>query len=73
MKVAAVVLNYNSSADCKICIDYLKKQVDVELEIVVVDNASSPEERKKLSQFVWKRVVHSFKITTIEVIMQVIT
>ena len=49
MKVAAVVLNYNSSADCQICIGYLKNQVDVELEIVVVDNASSPEERKKIA------------------------
>ncbi len=47
MKVAAIVLNYNSSEDCQTCIGYLKKQEGVELEIVVVDNASTQAERDK--------------------------
>lgn len=49
MRVAAIVLNYNSSEDCKICIDYLKSQVGVDLEIVVVDNASRQDEREKVA------------------------
>ena len=40
-KVAAVVLNYNSSEDCRKCISYLKKQIYPNLSIIVVDNASS--------------------------------
>lgn len=50
MRVAAIVLNYNSSDDCKICIDYLKKQENIDLEIVVVDNASKDVERQKTAQ-----------------------
>lgn len=55
MKVAAIVLNYNSSDDCRICIDYLKQQEGVDLEVVVVDNASSPIEREKTSQICVER------------------
>lgn len=50
MKVAAIVLTYNSSEDCQTCISYLKKQEGVELEIVVVDNASVQAEREKTAQ-----------------------
>ena len=50
MKVAVIVLNYNSSSDCKKCISYLLKQEEVELDIVVVDNCSSKEDRSKLEQ-----------------------
>ena len=39
-KVAAIVLNYNTSADVRKCLSYLKKQKDVDLEVIVVDNAS---------------------------------
>lgn len=45
MKVAVIVLNYNSASDTKKCISYLVKQSGVELDIIVVDNSSSTEER----------------------------
>lgn len=41
MKVAAVILNYNSLDDSRKCISYLKRQEGVELEIILVDNCSS--------------------------------
>lgn len=44
MKVPVILLNYNSSDDCRKCVGYLKKQRDVELEIIIVDNASKPED-----------------------------
>lgn len=48
MQVAVIVLNYNSSLDCRKCVADLLQQDGVELDIVVVDNCSSSEERKKL-------------------------
>lgn len=45
-KIAIIILNYNSSADCRKCIGFLKLQQGVEAEIVVVDNCSREEERK---------------------------
>lgn len=53
MTLAAVILNYNSSADCRKCVGFLKKQQGVELEIIVVDNASKAQDAdavKKLSE-----------------------
>ncbi len=46
MKIAIIILNYNSCTDCCKCIGYLKQQQGVEQEIVVVDNCSREEERK---------------------------
>lgn len=46
MKIATIILNYNSSADCRKCIGYLKQQQGVEQEIVVVDNCSRDDDRK---------------------------
>lgn len=40
MKVAAIILNYNSLDDSRKCISYLKRQEGVELEIILVDNCS---------------------------------
>lgn len=42
-KIAIIILNYNSSTDCRKCIGFLKRQEDVEMEIVVVDNCSPKE------------------------------
>lgn len=42
-KVVAVILNYNSSGDCSKCMEYLKRQDYENLEVVVVDNASTYE------------------------------
>lgn len=44
LQVAAVVLNYNSSADCRKCVSYLNKQSYSDLSIFVVDNASPNQE-----------------------------
>lgn len=40
MKIAVIILNYNSSADCSKCVSFLKRQEGVELELVLVDNCS---------------------------------
>ena len=45
MKLAIIILNYNSSADCRKCINFLKAQQSVEQEIIVVDNRSCDDER----------------------------
>ena len=44
-KIATIILNYNSSADCRKCIGYLKTQQGIELEIIVVDNCSRDDDR----------------------------
>ena len=45
MTVAVIILNYNSTADCRKCIGYLKLQQGIEAEIVVIDNCSRDDER----------------------------
>lgn len=44
IKIAIVILNYNSSGDCIKCVSYLKKQVEIEVEIIIVDNCSCSED-----------------------------
>jgi GT2 family glycosyltransferase len=56
--ITAVVLNYNSSTDVESCIRFLQRQVDVSLEIVVVDNASAPEDLSRLRQICNTAGVH---------------
>ena len=46
MRLATIILNYNSSADCRKCIGYLEQQQGVKIEIVVVDNCSQEADRK---------------------------
>ncbi len=46
MRLATIILNYNSSADCRKCIGYLEQQQGVEQEIIVVDNCSQEADRK---------------------------
>lgn len=48
MKVAVIILNYNSSDDCRKCISYLKRQENVETEIIMVDNCSQVDDLAKL-------------------------
>ncbi len=45
MKVAVIILNYNSSDDCRKCVSFLKRQEGVELELVLVDNCSPDGEK----------------------------
>lgn len=40
MKIPIVLLNYNSSTDCRKCVSFLKRQKNVDLEIIIVDNCS---------------------------------
>ena len=47
-KIATIILNYNSSADCRKCIGFLKAQQGIEQEIVVVDNCSRDDDRKSV-------------------------
>ncbi|MDY3062672.1 MAG: glycosyltransferase family 2 protein [Bacteroidaceae bacterium] len=52
-KLPVILLNYNSSADCRKCVCDLKRQQGVELEIIIVDNCSRKEEAdaiKKLAE-----------------------
>jgi GT2 family glycosyltransferase len=44
MKIAVVILNYNSSNDCCKCIGFFKQQTGIEFEIIVVDNNSCPDD-----------------------------
>lgn len=48
MKIAVILLNYNSSKDCKKCLSFLKKQEGAELDVIIVDNASKEEEKEEL-------------------------
>lgn len=43
MVIPVIILNYNSSSDCRKCISYLKRQEGAELEIIIVDNCSPRE------------------------------
>lgn len=40
MKVVVIILNYNSSDDCRKCVSFLRRQEGVDLELVLVDNCS---------------------------------
>lgn len=51
MKIATILLNYNSTDDCKKCIGYLLQQQGVEQEIIVVDNCSRNEEKNAIELF----------------------
>lgn len=50
-KIAAIILNYNSSEDVKKCLSFLEKQREIDLEMIVVDNASSNQgEQEKVAE-----------------------
>lgn len=49
-RIAVVVLNYNSSTDCKKCVGFLKRQKGVEQEIIVVDNCSREDDREAVER-----------------------
>lgn len=46
MKIPVILLNYNSSADCRKCVGFLCRQRGVDLEIIIVDNCSRPDDRQ---------------------------
>lgn len=47
MKVAVIILNYNSFNDCCKCVSFLKSQEGVELELILVDNCSPDGDKVK--------------------------
>ena len=50
MKVPVILLNYNSSADCRKCVADLKRQQGAELEIIIVGNCSRKEDASAVEQ-----------------------
>ena len=48
MKVPVILLNYNSSSDCRKCVSFLKKQNGVDTEIILVDNCSKKDDLASL-------------------------
>lgn len=55
MKIPVILLNYNSSADCRKCVSYLKRQKGVELEIIIVDNCSRDDDRNDVERLCQKQ------------------
>ena len=51
MKIACIILNYNTSSDCQKCASFLLKQKDADLELIFVDNHSSNEDRGNLHKY----------------------
>lgn len=45
MKVAVIILNYNSYDDCRKCVVSLQRQKDIDLELILVDNNSPDRDR----------------------------
>ena len=50
IQVPVILLNYNSSSDCRKCVGFLQTQQGIELEIVIVDNCSQDEDRAAIVQ-----------------------
>lgn len=44
MVIPIIILNYNSSSDCRKCISSLKRQEDIDMEVILVDNRSKEED-----------------------------
>ena len=51
MRIACIILNYNTSSDCRKCASFLTSQEDMEVELIFVDNNSLPDDWKKLKEF----------------------
>lgn len=50
-KIAIIIVNYNSVADCKKCIPMLQQQQDVETEFFIIDSASKEDDVKLLKEY----------------------
>ena len=51
MKIAVIILNYNSARDCKRCVEDLFRQKNVDLEIIIVDNCSKKDDLFEVKNF----------------------
>lgn len=50
MKIAIIILNYNSSNDCQKCVSFLKRQEGIDTEIIIVDNASPRKGEREVTK-----------------------
>jgi len=50
MVIPVIILNYNSVSDCRKCISFLKRQRNVKLEIIIVDNCSPKNDCEAVKQ-----------------------
>lgn len=50
MRLPVIILNYNTSHDCRKCVEFLRHQKGVEIEIVIADNCSRPEDVAELQK-----------------------
>lgn len=50
VKLPIIILNYNSSADCRKCVDFLQLQRNVELEIILIDNCSRRDDQYQVEK-----------------------
>lgn len=50
MKVAIILLNYNSALDCCKCVSFLNRQQNIGIEIIIVDNCSCEDDVKALRE-----------------------
>jgi GT2 family glycosyltransferase len=60
-RVAAVLLNYNSEEDLFVSAEQLKRQTNVDLTMIIVDNASSLESIAKIKA--WSKIFDSNNIS----------
>ena len=51
MKILVIILNYNSSADCKRCVEQIRNQKKLACDIVIVDNCSKENECHEVEEF----------------------
>ena len=49
-KIPVIILNYNSSADCRKCVSFLKQQEGVETELIIVDNCSRSDDVEQVKK-----------------------
>lgn len=55
-RVSAIIVNYNSGTYARQCIESLLRQTEVELEIIIVDNASDDDSVAMLQQIFGERI-----------------
>ena len=55
IKIACIILNYNTSLDCQKCASFLIKQQNVDIELIFVDNHSSYEDKGILKNYCFQK------------------
>mgnify|MGYP002601098906 CR=1 FL=1 len=60
-KIAVIILNYNSVADCKKCIPMLQLQNGVSPEFFIVDSASNEKEVKELKEYCYQQSLNFYE------------